>query len=84
VDGEIDITFVDRGKNIRDGLKVTGGLFATGGEKSVKLGRSLQLKDNLLYPTLIVFHDARYLDIGRNILGDTFGGGYIKDVGFIE
>jgi hypothetical protein len=84
VDGEIDIPFVDRDKGVRDGLKVIGGLFATGGEKSVKLGRSLQLKDNLLYPTLIVFHDARYLDIGRNLLGDTFGGGYVRDVGFIE
>jgi hypothetical protein len=84
VDGEIEIPFVDRDKGVRDGLKVIGGLFATGGEKSVKLGRSLQLKDNLLYPTLIVFHDARYLDIGRNLLGDTFGGGYVRDVGFIE
>lgn len=84
VDGVIEIEFVDRGKEVRDGLKVIGGLFSTGGSKSVKLGRSLQLKDNLQYPTLIIFHDARYLDISRELLGDTFGGGYIRDVGFIE
>jgi len=56
-------------------------LFATGGDTSIKLGRSLQLRDNLLFPTLIVFHDSRYMDIGRKVLGDTFGGGYVHDIG---
>ena len=84
VDGEIDIEFVDRDRDVRDGLKIVGGLFATGGDKSVKLGRSLQLKNNFHYPTLIIFHDPRYLDIARDVLGDTFGGGYIKDIGLKE
>lgn len=84
VDGEIDIEFVDRDQDVRDGLKIVGGLFATGGDKSVKLGRSLQLKNNFYYPTLVIFHDARYLDIARDVLGDTFGGGYIRDIGLKE
>jgi hypothetical protein len=83
-DGEINITFVDNDKDVRDGLKVIGGLFASGGNPSIRLGRSLQLRDNLLYPTLVIFHDARYFDIGRHILGDTFGGGYIRDIGLKE
>ncbi len=86
VDGEINIEFVDREKPVRDGLKVVGGLFATGAEteKSIRLGRSLQLKDNMKFPTLIVFHDSRYFDASRQILGSTLGGGYIRDVGFKE
>lgn len=80
-DSSINIKFVDGDKDVRDGLKVIGGLFATGGDTSIKLSRSLQLRDNLLFPTLIVFHDNRYMDIGRKVLGDTFGGGYIHDIG---
>jgi hypothetical protein len=80
-DGEINIQFVDEDKDVRDGLKVVGGLFASGGSPSIRLGRSLQLRDNLRFPTLIVFHDARYFNIGRQILGDTFGSGYIQDIG---
>jgi hypothetical protein len=83
-DGFINIPFVDEDKEVRDGLKVIGGLFASGGDPSIRLGRSLQLRDNLKYPTLIIFHDARYLDIGRAHLGDTFGSGYIRDLGFRE
>jgi hypothetical protein len=83
-DGEINIQFVDEDKDVRDGLKVVGGLFASGGSPSIRLGRSLQLRDNLRFPTLIVFHDARYFNIGRQILGDTFGGGYVRDIGMKE
>jgi hypothetical protein len=83
-DGDINIAFVDNDKDVRDGLKVIGGLFASGGNPSIRLGRSLQLRDNLLYPTLMIFHDARYFDIARHTLGDTFGGGHIRDIGLKE
>lgn len=82
VDGEINIKFVDDHRDVRDGLKVVGGLFAIGGqESSIRLGRSLQLRDNLLYPTVVVFHDPRYMDIAKKVFGDTFGQGYVRDIG---
>lgn len=85
-DGVIDIEFADE-EGIRDGLKVVGGLFATGGESgepSIKLGRSLQLRDNLQYPSLILFYDARYMDTAKKVFGDTLGGVYVRDIGLKE
>ncbi len=84
VDGEVNIEFGDKDREIRDGLKVVGGIFSTGGNPSFRLRRSLQLKDNLLYPTVVIFHDARYMDIARRVLGNTFGTGEIRDIGLKE
>jgi hypothetical protein len=84
VDGEVNIEFGDKDREIRDGLKVVGGIFSTGGNPSFRLRRSLQLKDNLLYPTVVIFHDARYMDIARRVFGNTFGTGEIRDIGLKE
>ena len=76
-DGEDDAF---AGYDLKDGLKVIGGLFATGGEQSIIIERSLGVY-NLYAPTVILFHDARYLEIARKALGDV---GYIRDIGFKE
>jgi hypothetical protein len=86
-DGEINIEFVDEDEDVRDGLKVVGSLMALnrdGSDSAVRLRRSLQLRDNLLYPTLIIFHDPRYGEIAREILGETLGSGHIRDIGLKE
>jgi hypothetical protein len=82
-DGTVYIEEDEGTGEINDGLKIVGGIFATGSEISVEIDRGLQLKDNLTHPALILFHDTRYLDISRRILGDSFGG-YIRDLGFKE
>ncbi len=64
----------------RDGLKIVGGLFATGGGTSIALERDLGMH-NLDYPALVIFHDAKYLDLARKVFGSV---GYIRDVGFKE
>ena len=67
-------------EDVKDGLKVVGGLFATGRD-SFDMQRELRKEDNVDYPTLIIFHDARYLNIASKVLGNTVGESYIKDVG---
>ncbi len=69
--------------DVNDGLKIVGGLFATGPGTSVKIERALLPEHNMDYPTVVLFHDARYLDIARKILGDSFSG-YIRDIGLKE
>ncbi len=80
VDGVIDIPFVDGDEDLRDGLKVVGGLFATGGDSSINLGRCLYIH-NHKFPALIVFHDVRYSNLAREVFGNI---SYIRDIGFIE
>ena len=81
-DGTITIEKDEVG-DINDGLKIVGGLFATGSGTSVKIERALLPGHNMDYPTVVIFHDARYLDIARKILGDSFSG-YVRDVGLKE
>ena len=91
-DGEINVDFVQEDESRRDGLKVVGSLIAGSGgvDKeehiygSIRLRRTLQLEDNMQYPTLIIFHDPRYMDIAKEAFGSTLGGGHIRDVGWME
>ena len=80
VDGIVNIPFVDGTRDPRDGLKVVGGLFATGGQKSMEIGRCLA-SYNEKFPVFIGYHDARYLDLAREVFGSIT---YIKDIGFKE
>ncbi len=86
-DGEINIEFVDEDKDVRDGLKVIGGLISsnsTSGESAIRLRRSLQLRDNVFYPTVIIFHNPAYNQIAKRVFGETLGSGHIRDIGFKE
>ncbi len=85
VDGTITIEDDEEGEALgfgkpKDGVKVVGGLFATGSEQSIKLNRNLGMY-NLKNPALIVFYDIRYSNIAREVFGDI---GYIRDIGFRE
>lgn len=80
-DGQINIPQVDSGVDVRDGLKVHGGLLAFGGNPAVLMERSLKLKDNANYPTYILHHDTRYFEIAKKIFAgdqETFK----KEIGF--
>ncbi len=81
VDGVITIEEDGVGEGtLQDGLKVVGGLFATGGGKSINMNRNLGIH-NVTFPALILFHDARYLNIAHELFGDIV---YIRDVGIKE
>lgn len=72
-DGIVDIPEVDIGTNIRDGLKIHGGLLGFGNNasgSSLNMQRSLQLKNNAQFPTYVFHHDTRYFEIAASIFSN--------------
>jgi len=84
-DGEVLIEEADRGRIVRDGLKIHGSLMGVASSNVVTRGivlqRSLKLMDNTAYPVLAIHYDPRYLKIAVEFFGGDISG-FKKEVGF--
>lgn len=78
LEGDIGPTFP-----ARDGLKIHGSILgmSSDGSEGIRIGRSLKLVDNLLYPAQVVHYDPRYLELVKYFFGGV-NYTYIRETGW--
>ena len=80
--GNVNFPRVDNNRSYVDMLFIVGGVVSSG-SGPVGIQRSLVLRDNSLYPTLLFVYDPKYAEISKLFLREKIASSTIlQDVGF--